>query len=148
MHSRKKGKSGSHKPLNIQKKSWIIYSEKEVEKLVLKLAKADLSMAQIGLAMRDSYGVPDVKVVTGKTISRILKENKIEKKIPEDLVALIKKDVRLTKHLESNKKDYSVKRGLKLTLSKIKRLSDYYKRVGKLPTDWKYDSSKAKLFLE
>ena len=34
MHSRKKGKSGSHKPVKKIQRSWIIYQSKEVEKLV------------------------------------------------------------------------------------------------------------------
>ena len=148
MHSRKKGKSGSHKHIIKTKNAWVIHSEKEIEKLVIKLAKNDLHSSQIGLRLRDSYGIPNVKSITKKGLVHILKENSLTKKIPEDILSLIKKDVRLTKHLEINKKDMAVKRGLQLTLSKINRLSKYYKRVGKLPTDWKYDRSKAKLLLE
>ncbi|MFH1592214.1 MAG: 30S ribosomal protein S15 [Candidatus Woesearchaeota archaeon] len=148
MYSRKKGKSGSHKPTKKAKKSWVIHSAKEVEKLVVKLAKTGLTSAQLGLALRDTYGIPDVRTITKKKIDKILKENKLSKKIPEDLLALIKKDITLTKHRETHKKDMTVKRGQQLTLSKINRLSKYYKSTGKLPEDWKYDSSKAKLLLE
>jgi len=148
MHSRKKGKSGSHKPITKIQKSWIIYPGKEIEKLVIKLAKQGLNSSNIGLTLRDNYGIPDIKILTKKNIEKILAESNLTKKIPEDILALIKKDIRLTKHLEFHKKDMAVKRGLQLTISKINRLSKYYKQVGKLPLDWKYDSSKAKLLLE
>ena len=49
--------------------------------------------------------------------------------------------------MEKNKKDYVAKRGLQLTESKIKRLTKYYKRVGKLPENWKYDREKVKLLV-
>ena len=53
----------------------------------------------------------------------------------------------LRKHLEKNKKDYSSKRGLELTESKIRRLVKYYKKRKVLPEDWKYDPEKAKLLV-
>lgn len=148
MHSRKKGRSGSHNPSQKTKKGWVIYSAKETEKLVAKLAKSGMTSTQIGLTLRDSYGVPKVKLITNKKITKILEENKLTKKLPEDLISLIKKDVRLQKHFEINKKDNAVKRGIQLTKSKINRLSKYYKSRGKLPVDWKYDSSQAKMILE
>lgn len=147
MHSRKKGKSGSKKPIKIVKKSWMGYSAKEVEQLTLKLAKTGKSTSQIGMILRDNYGIPDVKVVTKKSISQILEENKLAPKLPEDLAALIRKVIRLTKHLDNFKKDRTVKRGLVLTESKIGRLTKYYKRTGKLNENWKYERSKAKLLV-
>ncbi|MBI2498959.1 30S ribosomal protein S15 [Candidatus Woesearchaeota archaeon] len=148
MHSRKKGKSGSNKPSAKIKRSWNIHSAKEVEQLVIKLAKAGNNSSGIGLTLRDSYGIPDVKLVTNKKITQILEENKLNKKLPDDLIALIKKDIKLMKHIENNKKDMTVKRGLILTESKINRLAKYYKRSNKLPVDWTYDRSKAKLLIE
>lgn len=148
MYSRKKGKSGSKKPIKKTKKSWNLYSAKEVEQLVMKLAKNGLSASMIGLTLRDSYGIPDVTVLTNKRIGTILEENKLSRKLPDDILALIKKDIRLVKHNEINKNDMTVKRGLQLTISKINRLAKYYKRTGRLPDDWKYDRSKAKLLIE
>ena len=40
------------------------------------------------------------------------------------------------------------RRGLLLTESKIKRLTKYYKRIGKLPADWTYSRENIKLLLE
>lgn len=147
MHSRKRGKSGSKKPIKKVKKGWIRYSAKEVEQLTLKLAKQEKTPSQIGMILRDSYGIPDVKLLTKKSITKILKENKLETKIPEDLTALIKKTIRLMKHLDNFKKDETVKRGLTLTESKINRLAKYYKKKGKLSEDWKFERSKAKMIV-
>ena len=148
MHSRARGRSGSKKPLKQVKHGWIIHDAKEVEQLVTKLAKAGTPQSQIGLALRDSYGIPDVKAITEKKIGAILAENKLLKEVPEDLLHLIKKDIAIMKHLEANKHDLPAKRGLMLTESKIHRLSKYYLREGKLPKDWKYDRTKAKVLVE
>ncbi len=148
MHSRKKGKSGSKRPIEREIKKWNIHSRKELEQLVVKLAKIGKKEAQIGLVLRDNYGIPDVKAITGRKILRILKENNLQGKIPSDLQFLIKKDIRLVKHVETHKKDMTVKRGQQLTLSKINRLAKYYKDIGVLPVDWAYDRSKAKLLIE
>lgn len=147
MHSRKKGSSGSTKPAKMEKKLWTRYSAKEVEQLVLKISKQGFNPSMIGMILRDSYGIPDIKTLTKKKITKILEENKITLKLPEDIQNLIKKDIKLMKHFENNKHDMTVKRGLKLTESKIGRLAKYYKRVGKLPVNWKYEKAKAKLLV-
>ena len=50
--------------------------------------------------------------------------------------------------MDKNKKDYTSKRGLELTESKIRRLAKFYKREGALPVDFKYDPDKAKLLVK
>lgn len=145
MHSRKKGKSGSSRPANPVKPAWVPLKQKEIEMLITKLAKEGNSASKIGLLLRDQYGVPDVKLVTGKRISQILTEKKLIGDIPEDLMALIRKAVLIRKHLEDNHKDQPGKRGLILTESKIMRLAKYYKRTAKLPATWKYDPETIKL---
>ena len=97
--------------------------------------------------LRDTYGVPDVRRILNKKIGKILEENKLKPKLPEDLVALIKKQLNILKHLESNKKDMPAKRGLQLTENKINKLIKYYKREGILDKDWIYDRQKAKLLV-
>ncbi len=148
MHSRKKGKSGSHRPLKNVKPSWMRYKPKEVELLITKVAKEEKTASQIGLVMRDSYGIPDVKMITGKSISKILKEKKLLAEIPEDLMALMRKSVMIRKHLDENRQDKTALRGLQLTDSKIKRIVKYYKLSGKMPIDWKYDAKSIKLYVE
>jgi len=148
MHSRAKGKAGSKRPLKQTKPTWVRYKAKEIELLVGKIAKEGKGPDEIGVILRDSYGVPSVRAMTGKKIGTILAEKKMSPKIPQDLLALIKKSALERKHLEKNKHDESAKRGLQLTESKIKRLVKYYKRAGKLAPDWKYDPKQIRLFIE
>jgi|SRR3989344_914986 len=148
LYSRRKGKAGSKKPLRRVKQSWVRYEPKEVEQIAMKLAKQGMAPALIGLTLRDTYGVPDVKVVTGKNIAKILAEHNIVHKIPFDLRALVKRDVSLMKHLEAYPKDEVAKRGLLLNGSKIRRLITYYREQGTLGNDWVYQRDKAKLLLE
>lgn len=148
MHSRARGNSGSHRPFGRPVPAWVTYDAKTVEQLVVKLAKAGSSSSQIGITLRDSYGVPDVKAITKKTIGRILEANKLTPSLPEDMKNLIKKDIKLMKHREDEPHDQTSKRGLTLTVSKINRLTKYYKRTGRLPVDWKYDRSKAKVLVD
>jgi small subunit ribosomal protein S15 len=146
MHSRKKGKSGSEKPLQKTTK-WVDYKPKEVEDLVIKYAKQGIQSAKIGVILRDEYGIPSVKIATKKTVTQILKENDVYSKLPEDLFNLLKRVVELRVHLEKNKRDYQSYRGLELTESKIRRLARYYIKTGKLPKGWKYDPEQAKLLI-
>ena len=142
MHSRKKGKSGSTRPARLEKPVWVELSSEEVENEVIKLARKGFSQSLIGVILRDSYGIPLIKVVTGKSISQILKEKDIETPLPEDLTNLVKKALVLRKHLESNHKDLDSKKGLQRTESKIYRLIKYYKGKKILASDFKYDPDK------
>ncbi len=148
MHSRGRGRSGSTKPAVKTKPLWLRYKEKEIELLIVKLAKEGKTTSEIGMILRDSYGVPEVKTIIKKTISQILTERKMAPKIPEDLMALMKKLVRLEHHVEINRLDEACKRGILLTESKIKRLVKYYKRTKKLPIDWKYDAKSIRLYVQ
>lgn len=142
MHSRKKGKSGSTRPARLEKPVWIELSPDEVESEVVKLARRGYSKSMIGAIMRDSQGVPLVKIVTGKKINQILEENDIEVLLPEDLSNLVKKALIIRKHLETNHKDLEAKKGLNRTESKIYRLIKYYKKKKILAPDFKYDPEK------
>ena len=142
------GKAGSTKPTQPSVPAWISYKPQEVEQLVIKLAKGDKAPSQIGMILRDSYGLPDVKTITKKTIMQILKDNKAAPKLPEDILALVKRYIAIAKHLEKNHKDQGAVRGLALTSSKIGRLAKYYKRNEVLPADWRFEPAKAKLLLE
>lgn len=147
MYSRKRGKSGSTKPIQKEPPSWVRHKDSEVEKLVLKLSREGKSSAQIGLILRDSYGIPNVRAITGKKINKILEENKVLPEMPEDLKNMIKRVIALITHLTSNKKDTSAQRGIQITESKIRRLVKYYKKTKKLPAEWEYSRSNVKLLL-
>ena len=71
----------------------------------------------------------------------------VKKEVPEDLYNLMKQAVSLHRHLAENKKDNKAKHGLELMESKIRRLSKYYVRTGKVPKDWKYSIERARLIV-
>ncbi|MBW2970524.1 30S ribosomal protein S15 [Candidatus Woesearchaeota archaeon] len=148
MHSGKKGRAGSKKPLFDQKLPWLSYKKKEVELLIAKLVKEGHTQSEIGIILRDTYGIPDVKKVTGSKISQILQEKKMVSKLPEDLTALMKRYVAIQRHLSENRKDTTAKRGLELTNSKIRRLVKYYKKTKRLPEEWKYDPANIRMYIE
>ena len=139
IHARVKGKSGSTKPMTPDL-SFVSLKAKEVEALIVKLVKEEnKSSSEIGIILRDTYAIPSVKAVCGKSIGTILKENSLEKTIPEDLQALVEKVFSLKKHLSNNKKDVHNKRSLLLIESKIRRLTKYYKSKGRIAQNWRYD---------
>jgi small subunit ribosomal protein S15 len=138
----------SKKPLRKEPPKWLKIKKEEVEKLVIELAKRRYSSAKIGTILRDSYGIPDVKLVTGKSISQIMKEAGVYPELPEDLLFLLKRAVKLREHLAKHKKDKHSKRGLEILESRIRRLAKYYIKEGILPKDWSYDPEKAKLIVE
>merc|ERR1711983_673319 len=115
----------------------------EVREQIFKLAKKGLTPSQIGVILRDSHGVAQVRHVTGNKILRILKSKGLAPDVPEDIYYLIKKAVSIRKHLERNRKDRDAKFRLILIESRIHRLARYYKTKGVLPPTWKYESSTA-----
>jgi small subunit ribosomal protein S15 len=148
MHSHARGKSGSTKPSNPTKPSWLTQSNKETELLVVKYAKEGKSPSQIGILLRDDYGIPSVKLVTGRSVAQILKEKELLAEIPEDVMALITKVVKIKKHMDENGKDMTAVRGLRLAENKINRLVKHYKETGRLAKDWSYDPDRIKLYVE
>lgn len=145
MHIRRKGKSHSKRPVHMVKPDWLHYSPEEIKEIALKLAKEGKYPSEIGMILRDQYGVPTFKQVTGIKLTKFLEDQGIKYDYPEDLARLIEKAKRLTNHLKSNKKDYKNKHSLELIEAKIHHLAKYYKRIGKLPKDWKYRTVVAKV---
>jgi len=148
IHARRRGKSGSKKPLRFEKPEWVEMSEEEIVNKILALAKEGYSQAMIGTILRDQYGVPDIKLMVGKSVGQILKDEGMAPKIPEDLLFLMKRAVRIHNHLQNHPKDLGNKRGLQLVEAKIRRLVKYYKRVGKLPPNWHYSIREAELLVK
>ena len=145
-HKRYHGKSGSKRPLRDKPPEWASYTKEEVENLVIELAKKGYQPAQIGLILRDQYGIPDVRLFTKKSITEILEEHNLLPDLPWDLINLLKRAFRVYKHLEEHTRDTQAKRNYQLIVSKINRLAKYYKRKGYLPKDWKYSIEIAKLY--
>lgn len=146
MYSRKHGKSGSKRSL-IHNHGWLMYNKEEVERLIIKLAKEGKNSSEIGMILRDMYGIPLVKEFNMKIV-KVMEKHKLGREIPEDLYNLIKRAIRIREHLEKNKRDNITKRGLELTESKIRRLGKYYIKNKKLPENWNYSPEKAKLLIK
>ena len=145
LHTHNHGKSHSTRPIESKIPSWVNKQAKEIEELIIKYAKEGLTSSQIGVKLRDQYSIPLVKPILKKTISQVLQENKLSPEIPEDLNNIVNKAVGLQKHLKSNKRDNRNVRSLELIEAKVHRLSDYYKKNGRLSKTWKYKSVVAQL---
>jgi small subunit ribosomal protein S15 len=139
MPKQEKGKSHQIRPVSKRPPSWCKYQPEEVEGLVIRLAKEGRPPSQIGTILRDQYAIPLVKPMTGKTITKMLREAELAPTIPEDLASLLKKAESLATHLEKNKRDLHNKRALQIVEAKIHQLSKYYKREGTLPLNWKHE---------
>jgi small subunit ribosomal protein S15 len=123
----------------------LTYSADEVSSLTIKLGKEGLSPSEIGVRLRDDYGIPLVKPIIGKSIAQLLRENKLAPAIPEDLQNLLERAKRVQSHLAVFKSDARNVRSLELIEAKIYRLSKHYKKVGLIPTDFKYAAVVAQL---
>lgn len=147
MYARRRGTSGSVRPYRKEAPEWSNTDAEEIEKIVVDLHKDGMSSSQIGLVLRDKYGVPDVKLATGKRLNEILREKGLESEIPEDLRNLMQRALGIRKHLAENKKDVHNIRQLQITESKVRRLARYYIKSGKMPKGWTYKPETAEILL-
>jgi len=145
LHTHNHGKSHSTRPIDLQKPSWVTQSPKEIEELIIKYGKEELSSSLIGMKLRDQHAIPLVKPILKKGITKVLEENDLKQEHPEDLNNILNKAIGLQKHLKSNKSDNRNVRSLELIEAKVHRLSVYYKRIGRIPKNWKYKSVVAQL---
>ncbi len=127
---------------------WIDLSPEEIEEIIVRLHKEGQSTSQIGITLRDQYGIPSTKTVLGLKITDILEKNGEVFDYPEDLLNLIKRAVNIREHLEENPKDIHSKRGLIKIESKIRRLVRYYTTNEVLPEGWRYDPTTAALLVK
>ena len=145
LHTHNHGKSQSTRHIELKKPSWVTQSPKEIEEIIVKYGKDGLTSSQIGIKLRDQHAIPLVKPILDKGITEVLDENKLTPELPEDLNNIVIKAVGLQKHLKSNKSDNRNIRSLELIEAKVHRLSVYYKKIGRIPKNWKYKSVVAQL---
>lgn len=126
---------------------WSDVSKEELEKTIMKLHDTGMSPSRIGLTLRDQYGVPNVKLVIGTSITGFLRDNNALADIPEDLTNLMRKALHVRKHIKANKKDVHNKRALQLTENKIRRMVKYYHDSGRLAPDWTYSPETAEILI-
>ena len=148
MHSGGKGRSGSSKPGVSEAPAWSESDKKEVEELIVRLAREGNPTAMIGTILRDQHAVPDARLVTGERISQTLSRNGISSKYPEDMMNLMRRALSLIDHLAGNRKDLHNRRQLELCESKIRRLARYYKSKDQLDENWVYKRDQLRLMGE
>ena len=138
LYARRRGRARSKRLYRTSPPKFVKLTPQEIENIIIELARKGEPPAKIGLILRDQYGVPSVRQVLGKKLCEVLKENNLLPDIPEDLMNLIKKALRIRKHLLQHRKDMRAKRSLQLTESKINRLIDYYRNKKRLPPGFSY----------
>ncbi|KTG10010.1 30S ribosomal protein S15 [Haloprofundus marisrubri] len=131
MHTRRRGSSGSDRPVTDEAPEWSDVDADDVEQRVVELAEQGHDPSVIGLKLRDEgvkgTPVPNVKLATGKKVTEILEENDAKDELPEDLKNLMQRAVRLREHVQENQQDHQNRRALQNTESKIRRLVNYYR---------------------
>lgn len=127
---------------------WIDKDAEEIEEIIVELAEEGKSPSEIGIILRDQYGIPKVKEILGKNMLEILEKHDLDPDMPEDLMNLIEKAVKLRNHLERNPNDTETQRRLDELEANIKKITKYYKREGKRPEDWRYDPEEAALLVQ
>jgi small subunit ribosomal protein S15 len=145
IHSHRRGKSQSTRPSSKRPPSWVTYSQDEIVAAIAKLAKEGLGPSQIGMRLRDDYGVPQTKSFLGKSVTEALMDSKSPQSIPEDLGRLVERAAKLKDHLGNHHADRKNVRSLELLEAKIHRLSNYYKENEKIPQSWRYATAVAQL---
>jgi small subunit ribosomal protein S13e len=70
MHSNGKGISSSTIPYSRNAPAWLKTTPEQVVDQICKLAKKGATPSQIGVVLRDSHGIAQVRIVTGKTGSQ------------------------------------------------------------------------------
>ncbi|THU97807.1 hypothetical protein K435DRAFT_838410 [Dendrothele bispora CBS 962.96] len=118
-------------PLPFLTAAWLKTTPEEIVDQIIKLACKGLIPSQIGVTLRDSYGIPWVCFVPGNKIRRILESH-------GPLAPLA-----VRKHLEINRKGKDSKFRLILVESRFHRLARYYKSKQQIPPTFKYDSATA-----
>jgi small subunit ribosomal protein S15 len=146
MPKQEKGISHQTRPVTKRPPAWCRYTSEEVEALIMRLSKEGHAPSKIGTIIRDQYGIPLAKPITGKSVTQVLKERGVVSSLPEDLENLLRKATRLHVHYDKNKADLHNKRSLQIVEAKIYKLSRYYKRKGVLAADWKYSPKAIALF--
>jgi small subunit ribosomal protein S15 len=146
MPKQEKGISHQTRPVTKRPPAWCRYTAEEVEAQIMKLSKEGHAPSKIGTILRDQYGIPLAKPITGKSVTQVLNERGVVSSLPEDLENLLRKATRLHVHYEKNKADLHNKRALQIIEAKIYKLSRYYKNKGMLPADWKYAPKAISLF--
>jgi len=104
----------------LKKPTWLKYTKVEVESIILKLAGKGLTAEKIGLALRDQYGIPSVRLYDLK-----IKEVLGDKFVEPTVTNLETKLQKIINHFKKNKQDKKTGRALMITKAKLKKRNEY-----------------------
>jgi small subunit ribosomal protein S15 len=107
-----------------QKPLWLKMSEEDLKKVIKELADK-YQPAQIGIILRDQYGVPSTKVY-GKKLKAYLKELGVDSN--PDLENAQKKFDRITEHMKENVTDKRSKHKMQKAQTRLNILRKYFAR--------------------
>jgi ribosomal protein S15P/S13E len=106
----------------MEKPTWVKMKEPELKKIVAELAEKH-SPSQIGIILRDQYGIPTTKIF-GKKMKEYLEEIGIKRN--EDLENAEKKVEALKEHLKNNVTDRKAKHKLQKAQSRLNITRKYF----------------------
>ena len=106
----------------MKKPTWVKMKEPELKKVILELSE-NYAPSQIGIVLRDQYGIPTTKVF-GKKLKEYMKELGIDRN--EDLENAVKKVDRIKEHLKDNITDRSAKHKLQHAQSRLNITKKYF----------------------
>ncbi|MDE1871259.1 MAG: 30S ribosomal protein S15 [Candidatus Micrarchaeota archaeon] len=148
MHSKRRGKSKSRKPLAESIGEPKEFDRAKIEETIVNYAKQGMEPARIGEMLKNEHGIPYVKHYMGKRLVRIMQDKGVAEEMPPDIMDLMKKAVKINSHMEKNRQDYHNQKKLNGVEAKIWRLTKYYIAKGKLPEGWRYDPKQAALLIK
>lgn len=111
----------------IKKPVWLKTTEEELKKLIVQLAEKN-PPAQLGIILRDKYGIPTTKVY-GKKLGRYLKELGISTNPDKENAE--KKLEKLKEHFKNNITDKKAKHKLQKAQGKVRTFGKYAEKRNK-----------------
>ena len=106
----------------MEKPTWVKMKEPELKKVIAELAQKH-SPSQVGIILRDQYGVPTTRVY-GKKLKSYLEELGINRN--EDVENAEKKITRIKEHLKQNITDKKSKHKLQKAQSRLNIVQKYF----------------------
>ena len=106
----------------ITKPTWVKMKEPELKKVILELSET-YAPSQIGIILRDQYGIPTTKIF-GKKLKEYLTELGIDRN--EDLENASKKVDGIKEHLKNNVTDKHAKHKLQHAQSRLNIIKKYF----------------------
>ena len=106
----------------LEKPTWVKMTESELKAVIAELA-VKYPASQIGMILRDQYGIPTTRIF-GKKLKKYLEDLGIESR--EDLVNADKKVDALREHLKNNITDRRSKHKFQKAQAHLNKVKKYY----------------------